>query len=87
MENQIFQLIINSGGLALSLAILFYYSINSYKQHSKERQELETDIDKLQEDFHDFKNDTIEKLFEIQTITNNILSEFSKNFHLFKSNH
>lgn len=66
MDNQIFELITNTGGLALVLAILFFYSLTSFKQHSKERTELRKELNDLQTDYHQFKDKMIERLLESQ---------------------
>jgi hypothetical protein len=61
MEAEIFKLIINSGGLALVIAILFYYSLTSFKQHKVERNQLREELKELQDDYHEFKDNVIEK--------------------------
>jgi len=66
METKIFDLIINSGGLALVLAILFYYSLTSFRYNKVERNELRKELKELQDDYHEFKNSVIEKLLESQ---------------------
>jgi predicted nuclease with TOPRIM domain len=66
METEIFNLIINSGGLALVLAILFYYSLTSFRYNKVERNELRKELKELQVDYHEFKNSVIEKLLESQ---------------------
>ncbi len=66
MEAEIFKLILNSGGLALVIAILFYYSLSSFKQHRVERNQLRKELKELQDDYHDFKDNIIEKLLESQ---------------------
>jgi len=66
METEIFKLIINSGGLALVLAILFYYSLTSFRYNKVERNELRKELKELQDDYHEFKNSVIEKLLESQ---------------------
>lgn len=66
METKIFELILNSGGLALVIALLFYYSLTSFKQHSEERIKLRAELKELQDDYHEFKNSVIEKLLESQ---------------------
>jgi hypothetical protein len=66
METKIFELILNSGALALVIALLFYYSLTSFKQHSKERIMLRAELKELQDDYLDFKDSVIEKLLESQ---------------------
>ena len=66
MDSEIFDMITNTGGLALVLAILFFYSLTSFKQHSKERRELRKELHELQTDYHDFKDKMIERLLESQ---------------------
>jgi predicted nuclease with TOPRIM domain len=66
METKIFELIVNSGGLALVLAILFYYSLTSFRYNKVERNELRKELKELQDDYHEFKNSVIEKLLESQ---------------------
>jgi predicted nuclease with TOPRIM domain len=66
MEAEIFKLIINSGGLALVIAILFYYSLTSFKQHKVERNQLREELKELQDDYHEFKDNVIERLLESQ---------------------
>jgi hypothetical protein len=44
METKIFELIVNSGGLALVLAILFYYSLTSFRYNKVERNELRKEL-------------------------------------------
>jgi predicted nuclease with TOPRIM domain len=66
METKLFELIINSGGLALVLAILFYYSLTSFRYNKVERNELRKELKELQDDYHEFKNSVIEKLLESQ---------------------
>ena len=77
MENQIFELIVNTGGLALVLAILFFYSLTSFKQHSKERTELRKELNQLQEDYHEFKDSMIERLLESQDKFSEALNFFA----------
>jgi hypothetical protein len=62
MDSKILELILNSGGLALSLALLFFYSLNTFKANSTEKNEMKTDLKTLQSEFHKFKSDVIEKL-------------------------
>jgi hypothetical protein len=69
MEKSIFELIMNAGGLALALAILFYYSYKSFNLSSSERKELKTELSALQKDFHNFKNQMIDKLVTLSTET------------------
>jgi peroxiredoxin family protein len=76
METEIFKLIINSGGLAIALAILFFYSFNSFRQLSKERSEMREELGSLQTEFHTFKNNMIKQLFEMQEKTNDTLTKF-----------
>ncbi len=66
METKIFDLIINSGGLALVLAILFYYSLTSFRYNKVERNQLRKELKELQDDYHDFKDSVIERLLESQ---------------------
>jgi predicted nuclease with TOPRIM domain len=66
METKLFELIVNSGGLALVLAILFYYSLTSFRYNKVERNELRKELKELQDDYHEFKNSVIEKLLESQ---------------------
>ena len=62
MESKIFELILNSGALALTLAILFYYSATSYKASRAERNDLKTELKQLQLEFHKFKDFVINDL-------------------------
>jgi predicted nuclease with TOPRIM domain len=67
METEIFNLIINSGGLALVLAILILLlSLTSFRYNKVERNELRKELKELQDDYHEFKNSVIEKLLESQ---------------------
>jgi SMC interacting uncharacterized protein involved in chromosome segregation len=52
--------------LALVLAILFYYSLTSFRYNKVERNELRKELKELQVDYHEFKNSVIEKLLESQ---------------------
>lgn len=69
MEKTIFEMIINTGGLALVIAILFYYSLKSYQSNLTERLQQRKELSDLQSQFHSFKNDIIEKLIELSTET------------------
>ena len=77
METQIFESIINSGGLALALAILFYYSVSMFKSTAKEHAELKTSIIKLQNDISGFKDETIKRLYDLQVETNQVLDKIA----------
>ncbi len=76
MDAKIFELLINTGGLALVLSILFFYSLNSFRQHTKERIELRRELARLQADYHTFKNDMIERMFESQDKITDVLTQF-----------
>ena len=76
MDSKIFELILNTGGLALVLSILFFYSLNSFRQHTKERIELRRELSRLQSDYHIFKNDMIERMFESQEKLTEVLTQF-----------
>ncbi len=76
METEIFKLITNAGGLSLVLAVLFFYSLNSFRQHSNERIELRKELSTLQADFHEFKNQMIERMFESQEKITDVLTQF-----------
>ena len=77
METKIFELIFNTGGMALVLAILFFYSLTSYKQSSRERTELRKELNELQTDYHNFKDNMIERLLDSQDKFSEALSFFS----------
>lgn len=76
METQIFETIINSGGPALALAILFY-SVSMFKSTAKEHSELKTSIVKLQNDISGFKDETIKRLYDLQVETNQVLDKIA----------
>lgn len=86
METEIFKLIVNSGGLAIALAILFFYSFNSFRQHTRERIEMRKEISNLQTEFHEFKNEMIEQLFVIQEKTNEVMTKFCAQLEKFTLN-
>jgi hypothetical protein len=62
MEAEIFKLLLNAGGLTIALAILFYYSVTSFKNSRAERNELKTELKQLQLEFHKFKDYVINDL-------------------------
>ncbi|MFN8258134.1 MAG: hypothetical protein U0W24_20765 [Bacteroidales bacterium] len=76
MDAKIFELIANTGGMALVFSILFFYSLNSFKQHSRERVELRKELTDLQTDYHGFKNQMIERMFDSQEKVTEVLSQF-----------
>ncbi len=76
MDAQIFEIITNTGGLALVLSILFFYSLNSFRQHSKERVELRRELSRLQADYHIFKTEMIERMFDSQEKITEVLTQF-----------
>lgn len=76
MDAQIFEMLLNTGGMALVLSILFFYSLNSFRQHSRERIELRRELARLQADYHEFKNDMIERMFDSQEKITDVLVEF-----------
>jgi SMC interacting uncharacterized protein involved in chromosome segregation len=76
MDTQIMEQIVNTGGMALVLSILFFYSLNSFRQHTKERIELRRELARLQADYHAFKNDMIERMFESQEKITDALTQF-----------
>jgi hypothetical protein len=76
METKIFEMLTNAGGLALVLSILFFYSLNSFRQHSRERIELRKELSDLQADYHEFKNQMIERMFETQERITEVLIQF-----------
>jgi len=76
MDAKIFELILNAGGFALVLSVLFFYSLNSFRQHTKERIELRRELARLQADYHEFKNDMIERMFESQEKITDVLIQF-----------
>ena len=76
MDAYIFELIANAGGLALVLSILFFYSLNSFRQHSRERTELRKELSNLQADYHGFKNQMLERMFESQEKIADVLRQF-----------
>jgi len=78
MDAKIFELIVNTGGMALVLSILFFYSLNSFRQHSRERIELRRELAKLQADYHNFKNEMIERMFDSQEKITDVLSQFKE---------
>jgi len=78
MDAKIFELIVNTGGMALVLSILFFYSLNSFRQHTKERIELRRELARLQADYHSFKNEMIERMFDSQEKITDVLSQFKE---------
>jgi SMC interacting uncharacterized protein involved in chromosome segregation len=76
MDAQIMEQIVNTGGMTLVLSILFFYSLNSFRQHTKERIELRRELARLQADYHAFKNDMIERMFESQEKITDALTQF-----------
>jgi len=84
MEDSIFKLILDGAGLALALAILFYYSYNSFKVSRAEKLELRIELRNLQTDFHSFKNDVIKKLMTLNENTklsvDNLAKKIKNNF-------
>jgi hypothetical protein len=77
MEKSIFELIVNTGGIALALAILFYYSVKSFANSIKDRNELKSELSDLQKQFRDFQKDTISKLIEIHDDSLKSINELS----------
>lgn len=65
MEMEIIKLIANAGAFAIVIAILFYYSVYSFKSSKSEKVQLRSDLTQLQKEFHEFKNQMIEKLISI----------------------
>lgn len=78
MDALIFEQILNTGGIALVLSVLFFYSLNSFRQHSKERIELRRELARLQADYHAFKNEMIERMFDSQEKITDVLSQFKE---------
>jgi hypothetical protein len=76
MDAKILEMIANTGGMALVLSILFFYSLNSFRQHSRERIELRKELSDLQADYHDFKTKMIERMFETQEKITDVLTQF-----------
>ena len=76
MDTKIFEIITNTGGLALVLSILFFYSLNSFRQHTRERIELRRELSRLQADYHVFKNEMIERMFDSQEKLTEVLTQF-----------
>jgi hypothetical protein len=69
METKIFELIVNPGGLALLLAILFYYSLTSFCYNKVERNELRKELKELQDDYHNVKNSVTERWPQLSKAT------------------
>jgi hypothetical protein len=78
MDAKIFELITNTGGMALVLAVLFFYSLNSFRQHSRERIELRKELTELQADYHGFKNQMLERMFDSQEKITDVLAQFKE---------
>jgi hypothetical protein len=77
MEKSIFEIILDTGGLAIALAILFYYSVKSFAASAKERTDLKAELSDLQKQFRDFQKDTISKLIEIHEDSLKSINELS----------
>jgi len=69
MELKILELITNAGAFTVVLAILFYYSVFSFKSFRTEKEQLRTDLTSLQKEFHEFKNVMIDKLVNLTAET------------------
>jgi len=61
METAIFEMIINTSGVALALSLLFYFSIKTFQIILVDRNSMQTELKVLQNEFHSFKNQVIEK--------------------------
>jgi len=84
METAIFELIINTSGVALALALLFYFSIKTFQIILTDRNDMKTELKVLQSEFHSFKNQVIEKFIltmsENTDTMNHLRDEIIKNF-------
>lgn len=60
MENTVISQILEGGGMALALLLLFFYSVSSYKVSMAERNALRVELRDLQTQFHEFKDRIID---------------------------
>ena len=84
METAIFEMIINTSGVALALALLFYFSIKTFQIILTDRTNMQSEIKNLQTEFHSFKNQVIEKfittMLENTDSLNHLRDELEKKF-------